>query len=65
MTFINQKGAGGMPVYYGARYQQGRGLEVRVNMFKSFFRFIAPVVKTHGVPLLKTAADFVWFRRCC
>ena len=56
MTFINQKGAGGMPVYYGARYQQGRGLG---NMFKSFFRYIAPVVKTHGVPLLKTAADFV------
>jgi hypothetical protein len=36
MDKINdQKGAGGMPVYYGAKYQWGMGIG---SMFKSFAR---------------------------
>ena len=30
-----------------------------VSMFKSFFRWIAPIVKTHAVPVMKDAAKFV------
>ena len=57
MDKINdQKGAGGMPVYYGARYQRGMGIG---SMFKSFARWILPVAKTHVVPVLKGAAKFV------
>ena len=52
----DQKGAGGMPVYYGARYQRGMGIG---SMFKSFARWILPVAKTHVVPVLKDAAKFV------
>ena len=56
MSYVNQRGAGGMPVFYGSRYQRGMGLG---SMFKSFFRWIAPIVKTHAVPVLKDAAKFV------
>ena len=56
MSFINQRGAGGMPVFNGSRYQRGMGLG---SMFKSFFRWIAPIVKTHAVPVIKDAAKFV------
>jgi hypothetical protein len=52
----DQKGAGGMPVYYGARYQRGMGIG---SMFKMFARWILPVAKTHVVPVLKDAAKFV------
>jgi hypothetical protein len=52
----DQKGAGGMPVYYGARYQRGKGIS---SMFKSFARWTLPVAKTHLVPVLKDAAKFV------
>jgi hypothetical protein len=51
----DQKGAEGMPVYYGARYQRGMGIG---SMFKSFARWILPVA-THVVPVLKDAAKFV------
>ena len=56
MSYVNQRGAGGMPVFYGSRYQRGMGLG---SMFKSFFRWIAPIVKTHAVPVIKDAAKFV------
>ena len=49
MSYVNQRGAGGMPVFYGSRYQRGMGLR---SMFKSFFRWIAPIVTTHAVPVL-------------
>jgi hypothetical protein len=57
----DQKGAGGMPVYYGVRYQRGLGIG---SMFKSFARWILPVAKTHKwpkfvVPVLIDAAKFV------
>ena len=54
MSFINQRGAGGMPVFNGSRYQKGMGLG---SMFKS----VAPIVKTHAVPVIKDAAKFVGF----
>ena len=46
-NIYDQKGAGGMPVYYGARYQRGMGIG---SMFKSFARWILPVAKTLVVP---------------
>ncbi len=52
----DQKGAGGMPVYYGAGYQRGMGFG---GTFKSVARWILPVAKTHVVPVLKDAAKFV------
>jgi hypothetical protein len=52
----DQNGAGGMPVYYGARYQRGMRIG---SMFKSFARWILSVAKTHVVPALKDAAKFV------
>lgn len=54
--FYDQKGAGGMPIYYGARYQRGMGIG---SMFKSFARWILPIAKTHMVPVLKDTAKFV------
>lgn len=50
--YTNQIGSG-LPVYYGSRYQKGYGLG---NMFRSFFRWIVPVFKTHALPLLKEGA---------
>jgi hypothetical protein len=54
--YINQIGSGKMPVYYGARYQKGMGLG---SMFKSFFRWIVPIFKTHAVPVLKEGAKVI------
>jgi hypothetical protein len=45
----DQKGAGGMPVYYGARNQRGMGIG---SMLKSFARWILPVAKAHVVTVL-------------
>jgi hypothetical protein len=55
ISSIKHRGAGGMPIYYGARYQKGMGLG---SMIKNFFRWIMPVVKTHAVPILKDAAKY-------
>jgi hypothetical protein len=56
-NIYDQKGAaGGMPVYYGARYQRGMGIG---SMLKSFVRWILPMAKTHVVPVPNDAAKFV------
>lgn len=50
--YENQVGSG-TPVFHGSRFQKGYGLG---SMFKSFFKWVLPVFKTHAVPLLKTSA---------
>jgi hypothetical protein len=42
--------------FRGATIQKGHGLG---SMFKSFYRWILPVVKTHALPLLKDGAQTV------
>lgn len=51
--YQNQRGSG-LPTYQGSRYQTGYGLG---SMFKSFYRWILPMMKTHAVPLLKSASQ--------
>jgi len=54
---ILQTGLGSsIPVYYGSRYQRGMGMG---SMFKSFYRYVTPILKTHGIPIIKDAAKFV------
>jgi hypothetical protein len=53
--YENQCGSG-LPVFHGAKYQRGYGLG---NVFRSFFRWIAPVFKTHALPLLKEGAQTI------
>jgi hypothetical protein len=53
--YKNQVGSG-LPVFQGHRYQQGMGLG---NMFRSFFKWFAPVFKTHALPVLKSGAKTV------
>ncbi len=43
----------GLPVFYGAKFQRGHGLG---SMFKSFYRWISPIFKTHALPVLKQGA---------
>jgi hypothetical protein len=50
--YENQVGSG-TPVFQGSRFQKGYGLG---SMFKSFFKWVLPVFKTHAVPLLKSSA---------
>jgi hypothetical protein len=42
------------PYTYGAKNQKGYGLG---NVFRSFYRWIVPVFKTHALPLLKEGAN--------
>jgi hypothetical protein len=57
MDKINdQKGAGGMPVHFGARNQRSMGIG---SLFNSFARWILPVAKSHVVSVLKDAANFL------
>jgi hypothetical protein len=46
----------GLPVFHGSKYQRGYGLG---NLFRSFFRWIAPVIKTHAFPALKEGAKTI------
>ena len=45
-----------MPLYRGSRNQWVHGLG---NWFKSFYRFVVPILKKHAVPLIKKAATIV------
>ena len=53
--YLNQAGSG-LPVFHGSRYQKGYGLG---SIFKSFFKWVAPIFKTHAVPLLKSGAKTI------
>ena len=50
--YENQIGSG-IPVFRGAKNQKGNGLG---NLFRSFYRWIQPVLKTHALPFLKESA---------
>jgi hypothetical protein len=53
--FKNQEGSD-LPLYRGFANQRGHGLG---NWFRSFFRFVVPLVKKHAVPVLKKGATIV------
>jgi hypothetical protein len=51
--YQNQSG-GGLPVFQGYSRQKGHGLG---NIFKSFYKWIIPIMKTHAMPVLKEGAS--------
>ena len=53
--FKNEE-ASDFPLYRGNRNQRGHGLS---NWFRSFFRFIFPILKKHAVPVLKKSATII------
>lgn len=53
-TYYENQIGSGLPVFYGARYQRGHGLG---SIFKSFYRWIAPIFKTHALPVIKHGAS--------
>ena len=53
--FKNEE-ASDFPLYRGNRNQRGHGLG---NWFRSFFRFIVPILKKHAVPVLKKSATII------
>lgn len=53
--YLNQIGSG-LPAFVGSRYQRGHGLG---SMFKSLFRWISPIFKTHALPVLSQGAKTV------
>jgi hypothetical protein len=53
--YLNQAG-GQYDVFRGTPMQRGYGLG---SMFKSMYRYILPLFKTHAVPALKQGAQFV------
>ena len=42
------------PVFRGVKYQTGHGLG---GVFKKLFRFIMPIVREHGLPLLRSVGE--------
>ena len=52
--YENQAGSGAYPVFTGYANQRGHGLG---GIFKSFYRFILPIFKTHALPLLKKGGE--------
>jgi len=42
------------PTYRGVRYQRGQGLG---GVFRKLFRWIAPIIKQHGAPILKSVGE--------
>jgi hypothetical protein len=53
--FKNQEGSD-IPIFRGHPGQKGHGLG---NWFKSFFRFVVPLIKKHAVPVLKKGATII------
>ena len=53
--FKNQEGSD-LPIFRGVRNQRGHGLG---NWFRSFYRYIVPVLKKHAVPVLKKGATIL------
>lgn len=51
--YYEKQSGSGLPIFYGSKHQKGYGLG---NIFRSFYRWIAPVFKTHALPLLKEGA---------
>lgn len=54
--YYQTQSGSGLPVFHGSKYQRGSGLG---NIFKSFYRWIVPVLKTHALPVLKDGAQVV------
>jgi hypothetical protein len=48
--------AGGNGIFVGAPRQRGHGLG---GMFKSFYRYVVPLFKSHALPMLKEGARTV------
>ena len=53
--YENQAGSD-FPVYRGYANQRGYGLG---GIFKTLYKFIMPMFKTHALPILKKGAEFV------
>lgn len=53
--YENQAGSG-FPVFRGYANQRGYGLG---GMFKTFFKYIMPMFKTHALPALKKGAEII------
>jgi hypothetical protein len=45
-----------LPMFRGARNQRGNRLG---NWFRSFFRYVVPLLKKHAVPVLKKGANII------
>ena len=54
--YYEKQAGGSYPVFRGSQYQQGYVLG---GMFKKFFRYILPVIKTHALPVLKSGAQTI------
>ena len=53
--FKNQEGSD-LPIFRGYRNQRSHSLG---NWFRSFYRFVVPILKKHAVPLIKKGATIV------
>ena len=53
--YLRQAG-GGNGIFIGAPRQRGHGLG---GMFKSFYRYVVPLIKNHALPILKEGARTV------
>lgn len=52
--YFKKQAENNFPVFRGVRYQKDYGLG---GIFKKLFRFIMPIVKEHGVPLMKSVGE--------
>ena len=51
-----QAGGGDFPIFRGYVRQRGYGLG---GMFRTFYKFVMPLFKTHALPFLKKGAEIV------
>ena len=54
--YYENQAASGYPVFRGYPNQKGYGLG---GIFKTFYKFILPLFKTHALPVLKKGAEVV------
>lgn len=53
-NFYKNQGETSFPVYRGVRYQKGFGLG---GVFRKLFRYIIPIIKEKGIPILKSVGE--------
>ena len=56
LKYYEDQSGKGIPVFHGSKIQRGYGLG---SIFRSFFRWVVPLFKTHAMPLIKEGAKAV------
>ena len=57
-NYYTQQARQTTPVFKGSPFQRGFGIG---NVFKRFFRWVIPIIKSNAMPIVKNVGSFICF----